>query len=33
MKRSQVALDWQFDSPKRNQARQRDKSPHHNSFP
>jgi hypothetical protein len=33
MKRHQVALDWQFDSAKRNQARQRNKSPYHNSFP
>jgi hypothetical protein len=33
MKRRQVALDWKFDSAKRNQARQRNKSPYHNSFP
>jgi hypothetical protein len=29
----QVALNWQFERPERNQNRQRDDSPYHNSFP
>jgi hypothetical protein len=33
MKCRQVALNWQFERPKRNQNCQRDKSPCHNSFP
>ena len=33
MQGRQVTLDWQFDSAKRNQDRQRDNNPHHNSFP
>jgi hypothetical protein len=33
MKRRQVVLDWQLDSAKCNQHRQRYQAPHYNSFP
>ena len=33
MQRRQVALNRQFDRAKRNQNRQHDKNPDHNSFP
>ena len=33
MKCGEVALDWQFESPERDQDRQHQKAPDHNSFP
>jgi hypothetical protein len=33
MQRRQVALNWQFERTERNQNRQHDDSPYHNSFP
>ena len=33
MKCGEVALDWRFERPERDQGCQREKDPYHNSFP